>query len=104
MANNVNKKIIMLLCDTTAAAGSILLLVCSSFNILNVGILCMVSFINGLINAFRTPASQVAVSLLANKRSYTQVGGIQSSLGSVVGILNPNWQLRCLDSKDCRLY
>lgn len=41
------------------------------------------------MNAFQGPASQVAVTLLVNEKDYAKVGGIQSALGAVIGMLNP---------------
>ena len=89
VADNMNKKKIMLTCESIAALGSLVLLVCSCFNLLQIWVLCIINVINGLMNAFQTPASQVAITLLVDKEDYSRMGGIQSSLGAVIGILNP---------------
>lgn len=89
VADNMNKKKIMLICDTVAAMGSLVILLCSLMNNLEIWILCIINIINGFMNAFQAPASQVAVTLLVNKKNYVKVGGIQSALGAVVGMLNP---------------
>lgn len=89
VADNMNKRKIMLLCDTVAAIGSFVILLCSCMNILEIWILCIINMIGGFMNAFQGPASQVAVSLLVDKKDYAKAGGIQSALGAVVGMLNP---------------
>lgn len=88
-ADSMNKKKIMLICDTVAAAGSFMILILSSLDLLTVWILCVVNAVNGFMNAFQGPASQVAVTLLVDKEHYAKIGGIQSAAGAVVGILNP---------------
>lgn len=89
VADRFSKKKIMLFCDTVAAFGSLLLLLCFLTSSLQLWILCAVNVVNGFMNAFQGPASQVAVSLLVEKKDYTRVSGIQSIVGSVTGILTP---------------
>ena len=89
VADNGNKKRIMLICDAIAACGSVLLFACSLTDSLHLWILCIVNMINGFMNAFQNPASQVAVSLLVKKEQYAKAGGIQSAANSFVGILTP---------------
>lgn len=89
VADNMNKKKIMLICDTVAALGSLGIFICSHMNILQIWILCIVNIINGFMNAFQGPASQVALTLLVNEKDYAKIGGIQSALGAVIGMLNP---------------
>ncbi|HJC23266.1 MAG TPA: MFS transporter [Candidatus Eisenbergiella merdavium] len=88
-ADRMNKKRIMLLCDTIAAAGSLVLLLCVSCNVLQLWILCAVNILSGFMNAFQGPASQVAVTLLVEEKDYARAGGLQSALGAVCGMLNP---------------
>ena len=88
-ADHMNKKKIMLICDMAAAAGSLILLLCASFQILELWILCVVNVINGLMNAFQGPAFQVSVTLLLEKENYAKAGGLQSALGAVSGLLSP---------------
>lgn len=89
IADNVNKKKIMLICDTIAAVASLIVLICFLENWLSIWILCVANIINGFMNAFQSPASQVAVSLLIKKEDYSRIGGIQSVVNSIVGILTP---------------
>ena len=85
----MNKKKIMLVCDVAAAAGSLILLMCASFQVLALWVLCVVNGINGLMNAFQGPAFQVSVTLLLEKEDYAKAGGLQSALGAVSGMLSP---------------
>lgn len=89
VVDNVNKKKIMLICDSIAAICSFVLLSCFLSGNLELWILCMVNVISGFMNAFQNPASQVAVSLLVNPKDYTRIGGVQSVVNSIAGILTP---------------
>lgn len=89
VADNKNKKKIMLVCDTAAAAGSLLLFICFMNNVLELWILCLVNILSGFMNGFQNPASQVAISLLVDKKDFARVGGIQSIFGSIISILTP---------------
>ena len=84
-----SKKKIMLICDTAAALGSAAILACFWAGCLELWILCLCNVVGGFMNAFQTPASQVAVTLLVEEKDYARVGGIQSVAGAAVGILTP---------------
>lgn len=89
VVDKMNKKKIMLICDSIAAAGSVMLLVCYILGYLQLWVLCLVNIINGFMNAFQNPASQVAVTLLVEQKDYARIGGIQSTMGALVGIFQP---------------
>lgn len=89
VVDNANKKKIMLICDSVAAVCSIIILVCFLSGSLELWILCVVNMVSGFMNAFQNPASQVAVTLLVKPKDYARVGGIQSVVGSITGILTP---------------
>lgn len=89
VADNVNKKKIMLVCDLIAAVGSMIIFISYSLGFLHLWILCVVNVISGFMNAFQNPASQVAVTLLIDQKDYSRIGGIQSAVGGFVGILQP---------------
>lgn len=89
IVDNANKKKIMLICDSIAAICSFVILSCFMSGILELRILCMVNVVNGFMNAFQNPASQVAISLLVDPKDYARVGGVQSAASSIVGILTP---------------
>jgi len=89
VADNMNKKKIMLICDTIAAGGTLMILCFFQMGCLSLWILCAINIINGFMNAFQNPASQVAVTLLIEKDDYVRVGGIQSVVSSLAGMLTP---------------
>ena len=89
VVDKMNKKKIMLICDSIAAAGSVILLGCYILGYLQLWVLCLVNIINGFMNAFQNPASQVTVTLLVEQKDYARIGGIQSTMGALVGILQP---------------
>ena len=76
VVDKMNKKKIMLICDSIAAAGSVMLLGCYILGYLQLWVLCLVNIINGFMNAFQNPASQVAVTLLVEQKDYARIGGI----------------------------
>ena len=87
--DKMNKKKIMLICDSIAATGSVFLLSCYILGALQLWVLCLVNVINGFMNAFQNPASQVTVTLLVDKKDYARIGGIQSTISALVGIFQP---------------
>lgn len=89
VVDKMNKKKIMLICDSIAAAGSVMLLGCYILGYLQLWVLCLVNIINGFMNAFQNPASQVTVTLLVEQKDYARIGGIQSTMGALVGIFQP---------------
>lgn len=89
VVDKTNKKKIMLICDSIAAMGSVILLSCYIVGHLQLWVLCLVNVINGFMNAFQNPASKVAVTLLVDKKDYAKIGGIQSTMGALVGIFQP---------------
>ncbi len=89
VADNRNKKHIMLLCDTVAALGTLTLLCFFQMGGLSLWLLCTVNAVNGFMNAFQGPASQVAVTLLVEQDDYVRVGGIQSMVSALASMLTP---------------
>lgn len=89
VVDKMNKKKIMLICDSIAAAGSVILLGCYILGYLQLWVLCLVNVINGFMNAFQNPASQVTVTLLVEQKDYARIGGIQSTMRALVGIFQP---------------
>ena len=53
VADKMNKKKIMLICDSIAATGSVILLSCYILGCLQLWVLCLVNVINGFMNAFQ---------------------------------------------------
>lgn len=89
LADRWNKKSIMLWTDLAAACGTITIFILYSFSALMVWHLYVINILLSFMNAFQTPASFVATSLLVPKKYYTRVGGLQSLSGSAISILAP---------------
>lgn len=89
IVDNMNKKKIMLICDSIAAIGTSVIFICYSVNYLQLWIICIVNILSGFMNAFQSPASQVAVTLLIDKKDYIRIGGMQSAISGGVEILKP---------------
>ena len=88
-ADRWNKKRIMLLADVMAACGTVTVLGLYSFSALRIWHLYLIDVFLSFMNAFQTPASFVATSLLVPKEHYTRVSGLQGISGSAVSILAP---------------
>lgn len=89
LADRWNKKSIMLWTDLAAACGTITIFLLYSYSALMVWHLYVINILLSFMNAFQTPASFVATSLLVPKKYYTRVGGLQSLSGSAISILAP---------------
>lgn len=79
----------MLLIDSVAACGTIIVLALYSFSTLRVWHLYVINILLSFMNAFQNPVSFMATSLLVPEKYYTRVSGLQSLSGSVVSILAP---------------
>ncbi len=84
-----DKKRILLVCDTLAAATTLVVLLLLATGRLRIVHLYALNAVAGLMNAFQQPASDVAVSLLAPREQYQRVGALQSLSNSLVTILAP---------------
>ena len=88
-ADRWDKKRIMLIADVVAACGTVTVFGLYSFSALRIWHLYLIDVLLSFMNAFQTPASFVATSLLVPKEHYTRVSGLQGISGSVVSILAP---------------
>lgn len=100
IADRWDKKRIMLLADLMAACGTMTVLVLYSLSALQVWHLYVINFLLSFMNAFQSPASYVATSLLVPKEQYVRVSGLQSFSGSIITILAPALEAPCLLSAD----
>jgi len=89
LADRWDKKRIMLLADFLAACGTATVLVLYSFSALRIWHLYIINFLLSFMNAFQSPASYVATSLLVPKEQYVRVSGLYAFSGSIVTILAP---------------
>lgn len=89
LSDRWDKRKTMLACDTMAAACTLLTLLLLWRGSLQAWHLYLINALNGLMNTFQQPASEVAVSLLAPKEQYQRVSGLQSLSSSAASILTP---------------
>ncbi len=88
-ADRHNRKKIMLLCDSVAAAGTLSIFLLILLGRLEIWHIYLFNMLNSTMNAFQTPANTVTVSELVPSRYYHKIGGLQSISESAVGILTP---------------
>ncbi len=84
-----DKKKVMLICDTLAAGGTVVVLVLLKMDLLMPGHIYIINVINGLMNAVQQPASDVAITLITPKKYYQKTSGMRSFSSSLITILNP---------------
>lgn len=84
-----NKKASMLVCDSVAAVTTIIALALMESGSLCLWHLYAINAVNGLMNTVQQPASEVAVTLLLDKRHYQKVGGLRYLASSLNSILTP---------------
>jgi len=84
-----NKKLIMLISDTIAAICSVFVLVLLFSNRLEISYLYIINIILGIMNAFQSPASSVAVTMIVPKKYYVKISGLQSLSSSMVTTFTP---------------
>ena len=89
IADRWDKKRIMLLADLLAACGTATVFVLYHFSALQIWHLYIINFLLSFMNAFQSPASYVATSLLVPKEQYVRVSGLQSFSNSAITILAP---------------
>lgn len=84
-----NKKAVMLVCDSIAAAGTLVIVLLLQLHLLAVWHLYLLNACNGLMNAVQSPASDVATTLLTPKKYYQKTSGLRSFSNSLVSMLTP---------------
>lgn len=89
LADQWDKKKIMLVSDLFAALSTLTVTVLHITGALQVWHLYVANFLNSFMNAFQNPASYVAVSLLVPKERYARASGLQAFSGSLIRILTP---------------
>ncbi len=89
LADRWDKKRVMLVCDTFAACGTLSILLLHQAGALQIWHLYLVNFLISFMNAFQSPAANVATSLLVPPEHYHRASGLQGFSGSLVSILTP---------------
>ena len=77
LSDRWNKKVTMLVCDTVAAASTVVMLILMKEQMLKVEHLYLINIINGLMNTVQQPASEVAVTRILPEKYYQKVGGMR---------------------------
>ena len=89
LADQWDKKRIMLLSDLIAACGTMAVLALHASSALMIVHLYAINFLMSCMNAFQVPAAYVATSLLVPKEHYARAGGLQAVSDAVISILSP---------------
>lgn len=89
LSDRWDKKRTMLVCDLTAAFGTITVLILIKTGLLCVWHLYVLNAINGLMNTVQQPAGEVAATLLTPKSFYQRMSGLRSLSQSLNSLLTP---------------
>ncbi len=89
LSDKWNKKIILLVCDSLAAVGSVTVLFLIKSGNLEIWHLYLINTINGLMNTVQQPAADVTMSLLVPQKHYQKTSGMRYLSNSLVTLLAP---------------
>lgn len=89
LSDRWNKKVTMLVCDTVAAASTVVMLILMKEQMLKMEHLYLINIINGLMNTVQQPASEVAVTRILPEKYYQKVGGMRYLASATNSILTP---------------
>lgn len=83
------KKTVMLSCDGLAALGTLAVVWLLHTGQLRIWHLYLINGLNGLMNTFQRPASEVASTLLTPEKHYQRIGSLHAFSSSLQSILTP---------------
>lgn len=89
IADNWSKKKILIWSDLLAAIGTLVVLVLYNSSKLMIWHLYLVNIVLSFLDAFQSPASIVATTIITPKQYYNNISGMQSFSGSLTTILTP---------------
>lgn len=89
LTDRLDKKKIMLCCDTFAAMCTVTILVLFRTGQLAVWHLYLLNAVSGLMNTVQQPASDVAMTMIIPQAHYQRTSGLQFLSRSLISILNP---------------
>ena len=89
LSDRWNKKKVMLVCDSIAAMGTVVILILLRTDHLKIWHLYLLNALNGLMNTVQQPASEVAVTRILLKKYYQKVGALGYFSRSLNSILTP---------------
>lgn len=89
ISDRLNRKTVMLVCDTLAALSTVVTMAMLRGGHLEIWHLYLLNALNGLMNTVQQPASDVATTLLIPRKYYQMASGMRSFSNSLVNILTP---------------
>jgi MFS transporter, DHA3 family, macrolide efflux protein len=89
MIDRYNRKLMMMLSDIGAGAGTIAILLLQAAGVLSPWHLYVTSAVMGLANAFQWPAYSASISLMVPKQQLGRVNGMMSLLEAGPGVIAP---------------
>ena len=89
LSDKWNKKKTMLVCDSLAGICTVIIMALISKNLLQPWHMYIINAVNGLMNTFQQPASEVAMSIIIPRKYYHKASGMKSFSRSLVTIFNP---------------
>ena len=89
LSDKWNKKKTMLICDLIAGISTLVTLILINKNLLLPWHLYIINAINGLMNTFQQPASEVAMSIITPREYYHKTSGLKTFSRSLITIANP---------------
>lgn len=89
LSDKWNKKKTMLVCDSLAGVCTVIVFVLLSKGLLQPWHMYIINAINGLMNTFQQPASEVAMSIITPRKYYHNASGMKTFSRSLVTIFNP---------------
>jgi MFS family permease len=89
MIDRYNRKVMMAMSDLGAISSTLLLLLLSSFNMLDVWHLYVAAVIGGIFGCFQWPAYSASISLMVPKDQLIRVNGLLSTLDIGPGVIAP---------------
>lgn len=89
LVDRLQRRLILILCDAGGALANLLLVVLLLFNQLALWEICLISVLNSLFMAFRTPAYTASITLLVPKEHLGRASGMVQMAEAVGQILGP---------------
>ena len=87
--DNHKKRTIILCSDCIAAMCSMVVLILTFVNKLEIVHIYMVNFIVGFMNSFQSPAESITISILVPKDKYFKISGLNSFSNSLLAVVTP---------------
>ncbi|MFA6844481.1 MAG: MFS transporter [Sphaerochaetaceae bacterium] len=89
LSDTWNKKTTMLVCDSLAALGTVVLLILLETGQLQPWHLYVINALNGTMNTVQQPASEVAITLITPRKYYQKISGLKAFSNALVTVLTP---------------